>query len=137
MQTMSQSDSAPTVQAESKRIIQKNFDEFRTWPRNGLFSAEVVVDGSNGYGLIQRADRHNVIERIGKVRLSASRNSCQRTSIWRLTDEALDVIHDYRDNRTTQLPCDHVGYTNTGDWIKCKECGGRFTPEEVKSYQQW
>lgn len=55
--------------------------------------------------------------------------------VWVLSDAARAVLKESAgENLQYEMPCGHYGFTNPrdSDFYKCKECGGRFTRDEME-----
>jgi hypothetical protein len=112
--------------------VHSHYDTYGEWPREGGFTAG-VLDGDYGPGLFTRLRDDGIIESVGQVRPPSHTTDGNRVHVWTFTDRTLEILAEYEDDRPMEMPCGHAGFENTGEYLKCKTCNGRFTAEEVKN----
>jgi hypothetical protein len=81
-------------------------------------------------GELGKAESSGVIEKIGHLN-----DHYWELDIWCLTDAARVVLKESAsDNIDYRMPCGHYGFENPRDseFYRCKECGGRFTRDEME-----
>lgn len=112
-------------------FLKSNLDDvLANVPMEGYFSASLIGDKS----LFRRCAEAGVIEDEGEIGPNGG-----STKIWYVPEDAREQIERLADRRedaaAQELPCgDAYRFDNVGEYVKCKTCNARFTPEEVREH---
>lgn len=110
-------------------FVQSNYDSIVEWPHQGAFTASAVDDTTAG--LLEKAERLGLVERWGTIK---EHGDAADLIVWSVTESLTDLIEDCAHPDAYKLPCGHTGFVNDRDsqYLRCKECNGRFTQKEVE-----
>ena len=112
---------------QASNIVYKNYDEFDSMPRQGLFTA-CAVDVR-----LARLSKYNDEDLIHAVDEVYDPHNKRWTKIWCLDEKTQDTLALLSRDERAQMPCGHVGFTNNEQFLQCNTCNGRFTKEEVQN----
>jgi len=112
-------------------FVRLNYDHLAALPQHGLWTGSVP---DVPMWVIRECKRRGFVTEETRVRCkqSADWNSSEVRALWRMTDVGRQAIKQYNsEQRPMQMPCGHTGFTNEGEYLRCKDCGGRFSRAEV------
>jgi hypothetical protein len=131
---MSKTESHSGLRGDAENCIRNNRRELETAPEEGLWTVHVTDFHP---GKLKNFHRYGIVEEVESIsgRHIGNGNGSATWRLWRLTPKARAYLDTLSQDERAAMPCGHSGFTNDGEFLQCKECGGRFTKQEVKEYE--
>jgi hypothetical protein len=117
--------------------VRGNYHQLRDVPRTGWFTHPVAGIPSEG---LSKAKRANFLEAVTTLQTEDHSPSphTEQITLWKVTEDGRSVLEQYDgEDMAMSMPCGHYGFVNErgSSLLACKQCGGRFTKQEVREHE--
>lgn len=115
----------PSETSRHRYILANHSRLSNTLPLVGYWTADLIDDPS----LLRKCKQAEVIESRWSIAPGGNEKK-----VWHVKENAKNTIEAMH-SPDEALPCGHpFRIDNIGDFVQCKTCNARFTPEEVREH---